>query len=98
MEKPFAFPELVSEYTWDDNPPFFLSLNTNKRASAGNYQVLITLTYGKETAPQQDSMSVEFHIQSRWERLELPLAITGAVIALLALIVTAVGTIWQMLR
>jgi len=98
VDKPYLFPDLASEHTWDDYPPFFLSLKTDSKAPAGDYQVSITLTYGNETDPKQDSKLVQFHIESLWERSELPLAIFGGVVALIALMITAAGTIWQMVR
>ncbi len=71
---PKDFPEdiglkmVMGETNWNGNPPILVKLNTRKGASAGDYQVKFTFTYGNETNLEQDSEEVEFHVTSYWER------------------------------
>jgi len=89
---------VMGETNWNGNPPILVKLNTRKGASAGDYQVKLTFTYGNETNLKQDFKTVEFHVKSSWEWWEPRLVVSGAVIAFIALIITAAGTIWQMVR
>ena len=71
---PKDFPEdiglkmVMGETNWNGNPPILVKLNTRKGASAGDYQVKFTFTYGDETNLKQDFKTVEFHVTSYWER------------------------------
>jgi hypothetical protein len=94
----YGFKSVMGEWNWNGNPPILVSLNTRRDTPGGGYQVALTFTYGNETNLKQDFKIVEFHVKSSWERWEPRLVVAGAVIAFIALIITAAGTIWQMVR
>lgn len=90
-----GFCPVVSENQWDKNPPLLLSLNTARNALSGDYDITFTFTYGSEQNIHQDYKLTQFHITSRWERNQAWITISATIVAFLALIATAIGSVWQ---
>lgn len=91
----FVLPRVMSELAWDEEPPILIKLNMAENARSGDYEVAFTFTYGSEHELLQDYKAVRFHITSRWERHQGWLTAAGVLLTLLALVATAVGTVWQ---
>lgn len=91
-------PRAMSEYTWDNEPPILLSINTTKDAPPGDYNITFAFTYGNEQSLLQDYQAVQFHITSRWERIQGWVVPIGIIIAFVSLLITAFGTISRICR
>lgn len=105
LPKPFpeiGFKGVMGEWNWNGEPPILVKLNTSTNALDGDYQVAFTFTYGYEDNPKQAFRVVDFHVRSSWEWWQeqwQKWAIGGGVsIALVSLLVTAAGTVWQICR
>jgi len=86
----FELPSVISEYAPDPlQPPLLLTLNIDKDAPAGDYEVVFVFTYGKEQELMQDYKSVPFHVTSWWERNKAGVYISATIIALITLVTTA---------
>lgn len=98
----FGINLVVSEHDENGEPPILINLNTVKGAKSGDYQVRLTFTYGNETNLKQGSQEIQFHVLSGWERFEeqwqARVTIIGIIVAVVALIITATASIWQMFR
>ncbi len=93
-----GFKTVMGEWNWNGNPPILVKLNTRRDAPSGDYQVSLIFTYGNDTNPKQAFDVVQFHVKSTWDRWEPRVVVAGSVIAFIALIIAAAGTIWQMVR
>ncbi len=86
---------VMSENSWDNEPPLLLSLNISRDAPPGDYDITFILTYGDEQNLLQDYKSVPFHITSWWERNQGWIGFVGVTIALISLLISAVGRLFN---
>lgn len=89
---------IISEDEWDKEPPLLLKVNTAKNAPPGDYDITFAFTYSDSQNFYQDHKTVQFHISSWWERNQAWITIGATIVAFLALIMTAIGAIWQILH
>lgn len=86
---------IISESKWDNESPLLIRINTLSTAPSGDYDVTFVFTYADNHEVNQAFDSVQFHITSWWEHHQSSLTITGIIVAVLALLATAIGAIWQ---
>ena len=85
----YGLEQVISEWTWDGEPPILLSMNTSKDAEPGDYEVQFVFTCSCGQNLAQDCKVVQFHVTSWWERYQKWVVGASAGIALLSLVVVA---------
>ena len=81
---------MVQETAFTQSITIMLILNTAKNARSGDYEVSLTFTYGNEKKLLQDHKAVSLHIKSYWEKHRSKVYVASLIIALLALVISAV--------
>lgn len=90
-----GFSPVIAESGSGTSPPLLLSLKTAEHAPSGDYDVTFVLTYSSGQSIHQDCKSTQFHVTSWWDRNQAWIALCATLAALAALILTAVGAVWQ---
>jgi len=86
---------VIGEWHWDGEPPILLSINTAQDSPQGDYEIQFVFTYSCGQQYKQDYKVVQFNVRSGWERNQWKWIIAGVTVALLSLVVTAIGIVYQ---
>jgi hypothetical protein len=90
------FERVACELMWDGKPPLLLNLKTSSDAPSGDYEIAFTFTYADGQGLFQDRRTVQFHIRD-WQERNTWIVPSAFIIAFLSLLVTAIGTVYQIL-
>lgn len=85
-----GFPQIMSEKTFDNTPPFRIKINTSTKGIYGDYDIDFALTYSDGEEIMIDRKTLTIHV-TRWlERNEKKVTILGMVSAWLSVLLAII--------